>query len=586
MRHHRHWAGPLAILLLLGVSTAACAEAPPDPLRLVPDITDVIVEVKNPRRLAETVTQHELFKQIQSFGAVQEILDSTSYRRAYQLVAYFEKQLGAPWPELLDQLAGGGAVLAAKIGPDPAPALLVVQGSDEKLMRRFADLSLQILEQELARREAKERVEKMPYRGMETVHVGKDLYAAVAGSALLVSNKEDALHAALDLHLDAGTKSMAHVKGLAEARKLLPADRLAFLWLNLETVHKEGKAKDVFATGRDPILTVLFGGWLDTARRSPYLCASLGHSADGFALALRMPCGQADGGPEQSVHVPPATDPGVKPLLEPRGVLLSHSYYHDVGKFWDDRAKIFTPAQIKSLEELDKNSGLVLAGQRLSQLLTKTGAHHRFVAANQRETGYKKKAKQPLPAFALVAELRDPAEFTKTVNTVLRGVALLAGSQYKLKLTEEKHGSHKIIGYRFSEDAQLAQDAEDIRFNFSPCFVTIGNQFIASSTLELGHELIDLLEKEVKEGQSSHSPAAMRTMVYAAGTANSLKIGEDALIAQTILSRAVTLDEAREEAKLLIEFVRRLGGLTVETNYTTNEFRLDARLKLSTSPER
>jgi hypothetical protein len=574
-------AGMIGCWFLLAGPVTARAESPPDPLRLVPDVADVVIQVKSPRRIAETVTQHELFQQVQQLAPVRELLDTTSYRRAYQLVAYFEKQLGAPCPELLDRLAGGGAVLATKLGTEPAPVLLVIQGNDEKLMRRFADLGLQLIEQELARREAKERPIKTMIHGIEAIHFGKEFHAAVAGSALLVSNNEDALRLALDLQSGGGKTSMAHLQALANAHKLLPADPLASLWLNLETVHKEPKAKDVFASGRDPILTVLFGGWLDAARRSSFLCMSLQGEPGGFSLALRLPGGRESKGAEQAVHVPPSGDASVAPLLEPRGVVLSHSYYHDVGKFWEDRAKIFTPEQVNSLEELDKNSALVLAGQRLSGLLTKAGARHRFVAANQRETGYTRKPKQPLPGFAIVAELRDVEEFSKTMKTVLRGVALLAGSQFKLKLVDEKHGNRKIVAYRFTEDAQVEQDPQDIRFNFSPCFVNVGKYFVASSTAGLCHELIDLLEKEAKQQPASQTPAAMRTMLYAAGAADSLQIGEDTLIAQTILSRAATLDEARAEAKALIALVRRLGGLRIETRYEGNQFRAVARLKLT-----
>jgi hypothetical protein len=570
-----------AVIGLLWPSVvAARADSPPDPLRLVPDVADVMIEVKNPRRLAETVTQLDLVKQAQELGPVREILDSTNYRRFYQLVAYFEKQLGAQWPDLVDRLAGGGVVAAAKIGPNPAPALLVVQGTDEKLTRRFVDLGLQILEQEIARREGKERVEKAPYRGIDAVHLGKEFHAAVVGSALLISNNDKSLHAALDLHLDGGKKSLAHVPDIAEARKLLPTDPLALLWLNLEMAHKDPKAKDIFASGRDPNLTVLFGGWLDAARRSPYLCAAVGRESGGFLLTLRMPRGRDGGGPEQSVHVPPP-DTDVAPLLEPRGVVLSHSFYLNVGKFWDDRARIFTPEQVKSLEDIDGKSALVLAGQKLSNLLQHTGARHRFVAANQRDTGYKRQPKQPLPSFAIIAELRDPAEFTKTMNTVLRGVALLAGSQYKLKLVDEKHGDYKIIAYRFAEDAQLAKDPDDVRFNFSPCFVTVGKHFVASSTIALCHELIDLLENEAKQELARETPAAMRTLLYSGGSADSLEIGKDALLSQTILSRAVTIDEARAETKALIDLVRRLGLLRIQTNYTTNEFRVDVRWQLA-----
>ena len=43
----------------------------------------------------------ELIKQAEALGPVREFLDSTNYRRFYQLIAYFEKHLGARWPELL-----------------------------------------------------------------------------------------------------------------------------------------------------------------------------------------------------------------------------------------------------------------------------------------------------------------------------------------------------------------------------------------------------------------------------------------------------------------------------------------------------
>jgi hypothetical protein len=582
MRLIRLVAVGLTCLVCLGALTPARAEAPPDPLRLVPaESADFLIEVKQPRVLAETITNHALFKEVQKIAPVQEILDSTSYRRFYQLIAYFEKQLGAHWPELLDPLAGGGAVLAVKIADDPAPALVVIQGKDKKQVRKFADLGLEILEQELARQESKDKVEKVPYRGLETVHAGKGFHAAVVGATLVLSNAQETLQNALDLHFDGPKKSMAQVKGLAEARKLLPPDPLALAWLNLETVRKQPKAKDVFGKGRDPILTVLFGGLLDTARRAPFLCAGVYRDQVGFSATLRMPRGREGKGPEYAVHVPTDEQSGAWPLLEPRGVLLSHSFYLDAGKFWDDRAKLFTAAQIKSLEDLDKNSGVFLAGKKLSKLLTQAGAHHRFVAVNQPRAAYKKQPKQMLPAFALISEMRDPQEFSKSMDTVLRAVALLAGSQYKVKLQEAKHGDYEIVGYRFSEDAKVPQDAQDLRFNFSPCFVTVGKQFVACSTLELCHQLIDILEKEAKNGPLKASPAAAKTRLYSEGGAEALKTVEDQLLAQAILSQAVSPDEAREQFKQLTSLARKLGRVKIELKYGVDDFRADVRWKLA-----
>src|SRR5216684_162740 len=263
MRRMPYLAGCLASMILV---TAVRAEPPPDPLRLMPEQADFILKIEEPRKLHDWITQHPLVKQLQAIDAVREAIDSTNARRFYQLLAYFENQLGAGRAELLDRLAGGGAVLGVKFGPDPAPSLLVIQGKDEQMMRRFFQLGSNVLEQELARQDAKIFLQRDRYRNLEVVHIGKDFYAAVAGSALLISNIEKGMHLALDLHLDGSKKSLAAVSSVAEAHKLVGPDALAWLWLNLDTVHKYPQAKEVFAQPRnDPQLTVLFGGILDVA---------------------------------------------------------------------------------------------------------------------------------------------------------------------------------------------------------------------------------------------------------------------------------------------------------------------------------
>ena len=45
---------------------------------------------------------------------VQDYYDTTKVRRFFQLVTYFEKELGQDRMELIDKLTGGGVVLAAR----------------------------------------------------------------------------------------------------------------------------------------------------------------------------------------------------------------------------------------------------------------------------------------------------------------------------------------------------------------------------------------------------------------------------------------------------------------------------------------
>jgi hypothetical protein len=580
MRPIRPLAGAAVCLTLVALSVAR-AEAPPDPLRLVPCNTDVLIDVPQPRKLLESVTALDAFQRLQQIQAVQEYLQSQNVRRFYTLIRYFEKELGAPWPELLDRLAGGGAVVGIKYGDNPTPSLLVIQGKDAALVQKFVRLGLQIIENSPAQQDAKGRLVRKTYRQVETIHAGKELHAAVVNAAVLISNLPEILHKAIDLALDGPSKSMAPVESVAESRRQLPSDPLIRLWLKLESVRALPQAKDVFMLPRNnAAATAVFGGWLDVAGRSPYLCAGLHAKPDGFVTTVRMPRGRAGMAEAMAVHVPPLDQPGCRPLLEPRGVLLSSSFFLDVGKFWEDRAKLFTPEQVKTFEEGDKRTAVALAGNRLSSLLTQVGVHHRFVVVHQDKPGYQKTPRQSIPAFALVVEPREPAEFAKTMNTVLRGAALLAGLQFKLRLVEENQGEHLIVGYRFPEDATIPGDVNDLRFNFSPCFVSVGRSFVFCSTLELAHELVRLLEEEAKSEPGHGRAVALRTQLYAPGGAEYLQSLRDVLLTQAVLGQALEPDVAAQEIDRFIAWVRRLGVVQIESEYGSNDWHYDIRLIL------
>src|SRR5262245_9501144 len=102
-------------LLALGLNTNVLhADGPPDPLRLVPKQADLVLTIDAPRKLADAIASVEPLRQLAQFSAVRELLDSTNSRRFRQLIDYYEKEVGASWPELLDRVAGGGVALAVK----------------------------------------------------------------------------------------------------------------------------------------------------------------------------------------------------------------------------------------------------------------------------------------------------------------------------------------------------------------------------------------------------------------------------------------------------------------------------------------
>ena len=560
-----------------GRADATAGAAPPSPLRLIPAEADLLLQIKDPCRLAELVRKLDLLQQVQAFTLVKEQLDSTQARCARQLLAHVEKTLGKKWPDLLDRLAGGGAAVGVKFAAGNAPFVLVVQGKDEKLTQKFLELAVAVAEDELARQESKDVIVKGDYHGVPGYKIGKDFLVTRLGAALVLSNHKDALAKAIDLHLGKETRSLAVHPRVAEADKLLPEAPLVNLWVNLAPLQASPQGKDLYKTPRDNFaLTVLFGHYLDVFGRAPFACAGLCAKKDGFLLTFRAPRGRDGMGIDRDLHLPAPEQDGGLPLLAPKGVLYSSRFYLDVSRIWTDRAKLFPEMQAEGLASFDKSSGRFLGGVKLSGLLTAAGSRHRLVVVKQAKSGYQKVTKQPVPAFAFITETRDK-KFGRYVDTLLRVGGLAATTQFNLALTEETHNGCEIVGYRFDEKAELKGDDADIRFNFSPCYVQVGNQFVFCSTIELGRELVDLLVAEKKNPGKSKGGAS--DCFYAAGFAELLASAKDQLITQTILDQAVPPAEAKEQVQAIIKLVQNLGTLTSSANFGAKEFHYDIRLR-------
>src|SRR5207245_10784325 len=125
---------------------------------------------------------------------------------------------------------------------------------------------------------------------------------------------------------------------------------------------------------------------------------------------------------------------------------------------------------------------LVPLCHHFNQLITKVGSRHRFVAVNQPQAGYPVQPDQPIPAFALVVEMKDRS-LGKSVEALVRGAALLVGTQVKLKLVEENTQGIPIIGYRFLEGSKVRISSQNFVYNFSQCMAVVGAEVVDVSIL-------------------------------------------------------------------------------------------------------
>jgi hypothetical protein len=567
----------LAIVLMLPVFVVAAE--PSDVLRYVPKQADAALIVDRPRQLADALIRFEPLRQLAAFEAIKEQLDSTNSKRFINLIAYYEKALGKSWPELLDTLAGGGACLAVHFAGDQSPALFVMKSTDEALLHKALDLVITVAKQELERTESTVKFHSVEYRGYTGYQLGKDAFAAVCGPVLFFSNKSEAVKLGIDLYINGAQESLAGTGHTDAARKLLPAKPVAWIFGNTTRLHEMPDAQQAYRYPKGDIgQLALFQGITDVLGKSPFVAIGTYPTDDGFRTAIRMPAGR-DATPDGlALHLPPAGQPASLPLLEPNGVLFSMSFFLDLGKVWSDREKLLAESTRKEIEGADQRLGRFLGGRKLADVLTSVGTHHRLVVVHQAKAGYTKQPDQLQPAIAFISDFKNP-DYASAMNAILRTTAIVAGTQAKLKYKEENIGDVKLVTYRFVEDAALANDTTNARFNASPCFAKVGNQFFVASTVELGRELIDLLQKP--EAAASSKTTLMRA--YAAGGATLLKAIEEQLLTQTILDRATTVDEAKKEAARFVDWVRNLGNLQFEIEYGPSEFQFDIRMKNSFS---
>ena len=573
------WLSVLVVLVL------ASAPAVADPLRLMPKEAGVVVVVERPRLFAETLRSIDALRTAEGLPIAKGIFDSTPIRRFYQLVAYYEDSLGAKWPELLDKLAGGGLALGVGLAEDPAPTLLVVEGTDEATVTEFFTQALGVLEDEVARNavgnpDAPEaKVQRVDRKGVLTVHLGKEFHAARVGKVVYISNHESSLNAGLDLTASKKLEdSIAGRKEPLAARKLLGGDPLAWIWFDFAKVKESDAGKNFFeASRKDFLQTMVIGGNVDAFRRADFVAGGLYKTADGLKAVMRLPSKRADFTSDIGLlHAPPAGKPGSLQLLEPPGVVYSQSFYLDLAHFWKERKTLLNPENLKDFEKAERDVSRVIPGTTIGKLLEMTGPYHRLVAVSEKDPPHSITPETPLPPFALVSTMRDP-QFGRSASLALRAGGLLFTLQAGLKHSEETFDGITIVSYRFPEKGKLDGDEANLRFAFVPSFAVVGNYFVASSRPGLIKTLIPELKKPIDPTKSS--PSVWRAKAYGPGASDVLKANSDPFVTQAILSQGVGLDEANKQVQQLVAWLAQLGTGEVIFDHQTDMYNVQFEWK-------
>ncbi len=415
-------------LFVLAIGSTARAELP-DPLNRIPSQAGFVLKVENPRQFVEGLTKVDAYRGLQQFPFAKEYLESTQVRRFFQTVQFLEKELGAPWPELLDKIAGRGIAFGLGLAMEPQPVLLVIEGTDEALVTKAHKMFLDGVREELARSDSKSEMKSKEFEGFTISSTGKDFFTARVGGAIYIANNDKAIIEGLKLAAGKIQTRVTDNPNLAKARKMAGPNAVAWGWLDFAKIKESQQSKDFFAsTKKDIFQTMLFGSTADAARRAEFIAFAIEQSPNGYALSVRLPAKRAELDPNMAIHAPFKGEPGSRPLLQPKGTIYSQSMYLDLGYLWKERKRIFNPENLKDLEKGIEQIDKVLPNTTFGKLLENSGPYHRFVAANTGEKLYAVEPSQAIPPSAYIGSMRD-AQYGESMEALLRAGGLIAGFQ-------------------------------------------------------------------------------------------------------------------------------------------------------------
>ncbi len=579
----------LALLVVVLAATLGWAHRtpPPDPLRLVPPDAYFLVKVDKPLPVVRWFLEQATRPELQQFAGYREFLESTGVRRGQQLLAYIEKEVGRAWPELINDLARGGIVLATDL-PSPGQKiqlLMVIQSDQPALAKKALATFIDVATQELARLESKLAYTYETYHGVSVAKLGDEFaVAATPSGAIVAANSVATLKAALDRERDDQAPSVRTAPGLQAARSQIPEDALGWAWLDLTGAKQQDGLKNLMELPvSDPIPHIILGGWFDVVRRSDFLTLDLRADGPDLMLSLRLPAGIEGMSAGGQAHSRTVDAPGPRPLFWPADAFYATSFVWDPSLFWTRRKEFFTEGVVKDLEEGDRASGPVLLGRRLSVLLATWGPRHQFVASRPHDSGYSITPRQKQPSFALISELRDPEGFAKNVEPVLRAGAFLGGLNVAMRMSEVPHGGYKIVSYRFVENESNRQLQGGVLFNFTPSFVRVRDHVIVASTLDLAKTLVDEVERGT-QATSWSEPASSRHRLSLPGLSLFLESQRAQLETQNILQAGLTPAQAREQLEGALRLLEQLGSIDLQVIYGPTSFQAELRTTLPRKP--
>jgi hypothetical protein len=473
-------------LLLLAAARATTAErtAP----EILPPTTAAYVEIRDPQKLIDTVYDHKLTQRFYELDQVRSAMEKKEYLQFKAGVAVIESQMGLPWRKIVGQAAGGG--IAAAIDAKTKGVVVVARSLDETTGPKLLDILANLAQQDAKNKGNPDPIQTGEYRGIKTYKAGKATIATIAGW-IVATNKEELGKKVVDNILDSPAESLATNEQFTKANPTEDASTTLWGYINTATVRDAGLAKKVFGgQAENPLAELIFGGILSTLQKTPFVTFGLTVSDQDIKLKATAPYDRAWAGEAREYFFGPDSKGTAPPLLAVDGAIACVSGYRNVSAMWRRAGDLFNEQTSEELTKADSSLTTLFAGKDFGEDILGAFQPEGQIVVMRQEFG--KDQPTPaikLPAFGVVAEMRDPTKMQPELRRIFQslvGFLNVVGAmngQPQLELDMEKGDGTQFVTAGYLPDSKSKdQQGLKINYNFSPSIGFVGGRFVLAST--------------------------------------------------------------------------------------------------------
>lgn len=573
----------LASLCLISIVLPSVANAGEDrsASQLLPSSCVLYAQITDPAELVETIVEHPIRYQIEQLPQWQQATEQEQYKKFIAGRQFFELQMKMNWKEATKALTAGG--IYAAVDAQTEAVILLVQADNAKTMKRFQDKLLVLTQLGKTYKES----QKARYRDVQAYEVDQSL-VAVFDNWLLATNRPEAGKAVIDRWLDHGDECLASNESFQKASPE-NADALSgWGWADLQTLRTAGVAKKLFSGKTDnPAAELLVGGIMSTLTKTPHATLELETSTDGLSLSLQAPHHPEWVPEERAFYFGPDSTGRGPQLASIPGTLLTVSTYRDIGEMWLRAGDLFNERINDQFAEADASLTTLFAGKDFGEdILGSLTPEIAFIATRQSFENQLPRPAIKLPAFALIAQMKNPEKMTRELRRTFQSMigffnvigAMEGRAQLEMAMDKRDDGSETVTTTYIPEPEEEQSTSADLIFNFSPSIGFQNSTVIVSSSQSLVNQLLS------HDCVTGAGPSNSVAHVQAETLQQVLEDNQEQLISQNMLEDGNSREEAEVAISLLLQAVGLIQDVSASLNVEQEHLSFDLNLKLTSQP--